>query len=201
MSATTQPEPLETQQTGVSVDFRDLNYTHFLGDLETQAPNRPFLSKKARWITAASVILVLCTVTAILVGGKLGMSSVKKRVPSPIYSTVSAETQTVYMTTLDISRTVLTHSATPNATTITTATITTPSFASFEAPLPASTLVNGPDGTGRHNGKCFTKGDFNHMSECEEKCSSISSGPETSVKCLEQFFFKRTFKCTVCRNT
>ncbi|KAH7381242.1 hypothetical protein DE146DRAFT_279634 [Phaeosphaeria sp. MPI-PUGE-AT-0046c] len=199
MSVPAQPEPFEMQRTGVPVDFHDPNDPHFPGDLETQAPSRPFLSKKARWITAASGILVLSIVTAILVDGKLGMNSAKRPVPAPVYSTLAADTRTVYMTPIEILTTVVTQTTTSNATTTTATSTPSPSSSSFSAPVPAPTLESGDD-TGRHNANCFTKGeDYASRSECEAKCSSISSGPGTSAKC-STFSFKHTISCLVCKN-
>jgi hypothetical protein len=114
MLATTQPEPLEAQQTGVQVDFRDPNHPHFPGELECQPISRPVLTKEARWITGAVIIFVLAIFTAILVGGKLGMNSVQKPVPSPVTSTISAEPKTIYITAIETSTSVLTQSVTPD---------------------------------------------------------------------------------------
>lgn len=191
MIASTQPEPLEAQQTGVQVDFRDPNHPHFPGDLESQPVSRPFLTKKARWITGAAIIFVLVIVTAILVGGKLGMNSVKKPVPSPVTSTISVEPNTMYITTIEISTSVLTQSVTPDPTTTTTTT-------TLPTPTPTPSALPSDDGTGRQAQKCVTYGTWNTREECLEKCKNdaLSNVMLGTSQCRDR---KGVVDCLICR--
>lgn len=191
MTASTLPEPLEAQQTGVQVDFRDPNHPHFPGDLESQPISRPFLRKKARWTTGAAIMIIIALVTAILVGGKLGMDSAQKPVPSPVTTTISAESKTVYMTTIEISTSVYIHSITPSATTITTTT-------TLPTPTPTPSELPGDDGTGAQRKKCVTYGTWGTMEECLARCPSddLSKIMFGDSQCRDR---SGTVHCLMCR--
>lgn len=163
MTVFTQPERLEPQQTGVQVDFRNPNHPHFPGDLESQSTSNSTLSKKAQWITGAGIILVIALVTAILVGGKLGMDSAQKPVPSPVTSTISTEPKIVYMTTIETSTSVFIHSITPSATTTTTTT-------TLPTSTPTPSQPPSDDGTGRHAEQCVTWASFGTVENCVKQC-------------------------------
>jgi hypothetical protein len=96
----------------------------FPGDIEVQPTRQPFVCKKARWIAAAVLVLIATIVTAV-VGGKVVMGMAKKAVIPPVYSTASAEVETVYVTTIVSSTSIVHIFVTPDPSII-TATSTKP---------------------------------------------------------------------------
>jgi hypothetical protein len=199
MNMTTQNKPIELHHTGVPVDFRDPNHPHFPGDLEAQPSKHPFMNKKARLTTTFVVLAIASIITAVLVGGKLGMRIVKKPSPVLVTSTASVQVATAYMTTIVVSTDVVTYSATPDPTTITTTTT---------LPLPTPTLTptleppkmgfeppkdKPPEDT---KGKCFVVGNWGTNAECNKSCVDT---PDQSAHC--EVDSNAGHKCVVCRNT
>jgi hypothetical protein len=142
MDTFTQAVPLEAQSTGVPVDHRDPNHPHFPRDSEAQPTKQPFVSKKASCIALAVLVLIAAIVTAMLVGGKVGMNMAKKPITSPVYTTTFAEVEIVYVTTTVSSTSVVHVSITPEPTTITatsTKPLPTPTPLAMSTPSPSPT--------------------------------------------------------------
>jgi hypothetical protein len=201
-------KPIEPQATGVPADFVDPNHPHFPHDVEAQPFERPYykyfpsVSKKTANVIAIGLLVVLSYLTAILVGGKIGMGMVKQPAPLPVVN------ETVYATTTVFSTTVIPYTLKQNATTSTvqvTVTVTpTPSIDLFPVapafswtPTPASSTpspsAESPKGK---NSVCFWTGRWSTLKECEDKCVAMDD-KSTNQKpvCGEERGFHRCQTC------
>jgi hypothetical protein len=200
MDTTSESKPIELHHTGVPVDRRDPNHPHFPGDIETRAFKRSCMTKGARRITALVLLAIASIITALIVGGTLGMGRAKKPAPAIATSTASAEVETVYTTTNVFSTSVVTHFITSNPTTIATTTtpsVPTPTSTSEppeeESPKPSKTPMDEPSpGSG---GRCYIAGNFGTNAECEKTCQDLVRGR----KAYCEVDMNAVYKCVICK--
>jgi hypothetical protein len=206
MNTTIETKPLELHHTGVPVDQRDPNHSHFPGDIESRPFRRSFMTKKAKWITSLVVLAIASVITAIIVGATLGMGMAKKPAHTVVTSTTSAQVETVYTTT-DVFSTSITHFHTPDPTTtrpapktvIITTTLDvptptpTPEPPKEEPPKPPETSKDAPPPD--FEGRCYIGGNFETDDECKATCQNLAKGRVAHC----EVDTNATHKCVVCK--
>ncbi|KAH3945110.1 hypothetical protein HBI56_055390 [Parastagonospora nodorum] len=209
MDSTTQAQPLEAQTTGVPVDHRDPNHPHFPGDLEAQPSARPCLNSKSRLIIGGVIVIILSLITAVLVGGKIGMD-MATRPTRPVFTTVPIEHETKNITTIEYSTSVMQLSITPDPTTITTTSMSMmPSMALLPTstptpkPSPTSEAPKEPTSTprrGKGGGRqCYIVGNWPTNAECVKRCTKQELDLKEDRTATCQVDPKAVFSCVVCK--